>query len=141
MSGSNIHNATTNTIVHPQKQGLRQKSCMHKLFYVLPNSETLKKFIDVKSLSIYKLCVFLICAMDTIPKQNADILQFDSNYNQNYRIMCKIQFSIFLIEIFLNIFTSIGKFIAISSNYTLMHNEIDGNVKNYTRVHLYLNFL
>ena len=60
MSGSNIHNATTNTIVHPQKQGLRQKSCMHKLFYVLPNSETLKKFIDVKSLSIYKLCVFLI---------------------------------------------------------------------------------
>ena len=58
MNGSNIHIATTNTTTDLQKQGLRQKSCMHKLFYVLPNSKTLKKFIDVKNLCQYtNLCV------------------------------------------------------------------------------------
>ena len=65
MSGSNIHNATTNTIVHPQKQGLRQKSCMHKLFYVLPNSKTLKKFIDVKNLCQYTN----LCVLELVPEE------------------------------------------------------------------------
>ena len=30
MNGSSIHIATTNTTIDLQKQGLRQKSCMHK---------------------------------------------------------------------------------------------------------------